>query len=213
VTLQRAAGALFNFRLDANMTRHLALALIAAALPAAASATDSYVIDPYHTFVHFEVDHLGVSRIRGHFGKTAGKFTIDQAAKSGSLDVTVQTSSVSTGDSDKGSRPRSRDEHLRSPDFFNVAEFPTMTFKSTKVVWKGDQPGSIEGNLTLLGVTKPLTLNLERWKCGPNPASKKEMCGGNATGTIRRSDFGMKFGVPNLGDELALWIGVEGYKE
>jgi polyisoprenoid-binding protein YceI len=211
--VQRAAGGYFNSRLDDNMNCRFALALLAAALPAAAAASDSYVIDPYHTFVHFEVDHLGISKLRGHFGKTAGKFTIDQAAKAGSLDVTVQSASVSTGDGDKGSRPRSRDEHLRSPDFFNVAEFPTMTFKSTKVVWKGDQPGSIEGNLTLLGVTKPLTLNLERWKCGPNPANKKEMCGGNATGTVKRSDFGMKFAVPNVGDELALWIEVEGYKE
>jgi polyisoprenoid-binding protein YceI len=197
------------------MPKRLAIALIAAALPLSAiAAPDAYTIDPFHTFVQFEVDHLGgVSKMRGRFDKSAGKFTLDQAAKAGSLDVTVQTASVSTGDNDKGGRARARDEHLRTPDFFNVAEFPTMTFKSTKVVFKGDNPGSIEGNITLLGVTKPVTLNLERWKCQPHPQSKKDMCGGNATGTIKRSDFGMKFGIPGVGDELALWIEVEGYKD
>ncbi|MBA3505080.1 MAG: polyisoprenoid-binding protein [Betaproteobacteria bacterium] len=197
------------------MSEKLAIALIAAALPLSVSAApESYTIDPYHSFVHFEVDHIGgLTRMRGRFDKTAGKFTLDQAAKTGSLDVTVQTTSVTTGDNDKGSRPRSRDEHLRTPDFFNVAEFPTMTFKSTNVVFKSDNPGSIEGNLTLLGVTKPVTLNIERWKCMPHPQSKKDMCGGNATGVVKRSDFGMKFGIPSVGDELALFIGVEGYKE
>ncbi len=197
------------------MTKTLAIALIATALPLSVSAApESYAIDPYHSYVHFEVDHIGgLSRMRGRFDKTAGKFTLDPAAKTGTLDVTVQTSSVSTGDNDKGSRARSRDEHLRTPDFFNVAEFPTMTFKSTKVVFKGDNPGSIEGNLTLLGVTKPVTLNIERWKCIPHPQSKKDMCGGNATGVVKRSDFGMKFGIPSVGDELALFIEIEGYKE
>jgi len=197
------------------MSKKLAVTLIAAALPfSVVAAPDAYTIDPFHTYVQFEVDHVGgISRMRGRFDKSAGKFTLDQAAKAGSLDVTIQTASVSTGDNDKGNRPRARDEHLRSPDFFNVAEFPTMTFKSTKVVFKGDNLGSIEGNVTLLGVSKPLTLNVERWKCMPHPQSKKDMCGGNATGTLKRSDFGMKFGIPGVGDELALWIEVEGYKE
>ena len=197
------------------MSKKLAMALVAAALPLSVSAApENYTIDPYHSYVHFEVDHIGgLSRMRGRFDKTAGKFTLDQAAKTGSLDVTVQTTSVTTGDNDKGSRPRSRDEHLRTPDFFNVAEFPTMTFKSTNVAFKGDNLGSIEGNLTLLGVTKPVTLNVERWKCMPHPQSKKDMCGGNATGIVKRSDFGMKFGIPAVGDELALFVEVEGYKD
>jgi len=197
------------------MSKKLALALVVAALPLSVSAApESYTIDPYHSYVHFEVDHLGgLSRMRGHFDKTSGKFMIDQAAKTGSLDVTVQTTSVTTGDNDKGTRARSRDEHLRTPDFFNVAEFPTMTFKSSKVVFKGDNPGSVEGNLTLLGVTKPLTLNIERWRCIAHPQSKRDMCGGNATGVVKRSDFGMKFGIPAVGDELALFVEVEGYKD
>jgi len=197
------------------MRHKLAVSLIALALPLAATAApEPYTLDPYHTYLHFEVDHLnGMSRMRGRFEKLAGKFTLDQAAKTGSLEVTVQTASVSTADNDKGSRPRSRDEHLRSPDFFNVAEFPTMSFKSTKITFKGDNPSVIEGNVTLLGVTKPVTLNVENWRCGPHPASKRQMCGANASGSIKRSDFGMKFGIPAVGDEQKLWIEMEGYKD
>jgi polyisoprenoid-binding protein YceI len=192
-----------------------ALGLIGLALPLAVTAApESYTLDSYHSFLHFEVEHLnGMSRIRGRFERLSGKITLDQAAKTGSLEVTIPTASVSTGDNDKGSRPRSRDEHLRSPDFFNVAEFPALTFKSTKVVFKGDLPAEIEGNVTLLGVTKPLTLHVENFKCGPHPASKKAMCGGNASGTIKRSEFGMKYGIPVVGDEQKLWMGMESYKD
>ena len=197
------------------MSSKSAIALIAAALPfSAGAAPANYTIDPYHTYVHFEVDHLaGLSRMRGSFDKSAGKFTLDPAARTGSLEVTIQAASISTGDNDKGTRARSRDEHLRAPDFFNVAEFPTLTFKSTRVAFKGDNPGSVEGNLTLLGVTRPVTFTIERWKCMAHPISKKDLCGGNATGTIRRSEFGMKYGIPSVGDELALWIEIEGYKD
>jgi polyisoprenoid-binding protein YceI len=182
-------------------------------LPASA-APESYTLDPFHTYVHFEVDHLGgFSRMRGRFDKVAGKFTLDTAAKTGSIDVTVQTASISTGDNDKGNRPRARDEHLRSPDFFNVAEFPTMTLKSTRVVFTGDNPSSIEAVVTLLGVSKPVTLAIESWRCGPHPGNKRILCGANASGTIKRSDFGMKFGIPGVGDEQKLWIEMEGYKD
>lgn len=151
--------------------------------------------------------------MRGRLDRNAGKFVMDRAAQTGSVEVTTQTASVTTGDNDKGARARSRDEHLRSPDFFNVAEFPTMTFKSTKAVFSGDNLTALEGNVTLLGVTKPVNLKVERWRCMPHPQSKKDMCGGNFSGTLKRSEFGMKFGIPSVGDELALWIEVEGYKD
>ena len=190
------------------------LALLAAVVPFSAfAAPESYTMDPYHTYPHFEVSHLGFSNMRGRFDKTAGKFTIDRAARTGSLDLVVQTASITTGDNDKGARPRSRDEHLRSPDFFNVAEFPTMTFKGTGAKFQGDNVQGFDGQITLLGVTRPLSITLEGWKCGPHPVSKKEMCGGNATGTVKRSDFGMKFGIPAVGDELKLWIEFEAYKD
>ena len=192
----------------------LVIALLAVALPLGAlAAPESYTIDPTHTHMHWEVNHLGMSNWRGQFDKNAGKFTIDRAAKTASVEITVQTASVNSGDNDRGTRPRTLDEHLRSPDFFNVTEFQTMTYKSTAVKFDGDNPASIEGNLTLLGVTKPLHLKVENWKCGPNPFSKKEMCGGNASGAIKRSEFGMKFGLAAVSDEVKLWIQVEGYKD
>ena len=192
----------------------LAVAVLAAALPfSALAAPENYTLDPYHTYPHFEVNHLGFSKMRGRFDKTTGKFTIDRAAKTGSLDLVVQTASLSTGDNEKANRPRARDEHLRSPDFFNVAEFPTMTFKGTGVRFQGDNVAGFDGQLTLLGVTKPLSITLDSWKCGPHPVSTKEMCGGNAHGAIKRSDFGMKFGIPAVGDELVLWFEFEAFKD
>ena len=191
-----------------------AIALTALALPLGAlAAPESYTLDPYHTFAHFEVGHIGFSNIRGRFERASGKFTLDKAAKAATLDLAVETASVSTGDNEKGSRPRSRDEHLRTPDFFNVAEYPRMTYKATSVTFNGDNLASVEGSLTLLGVSKPVSLRVENWKCGAHPFSKKEMCGGNASGVLKRSDFGMKFGIPAMTDEIKLWVGFEAYKD
>ena len=194
----------------------LAIGLIALTLPLAAAAqVESYNIDPIHTIPYWETDHLGYATLRGHFSKTTGKFTIDRAAKTGTLEITIQTASLNTGDTERGSRARTRDEHLRSPDFFNVTEFPTLTYRSTGVKFKGDDPEVVEGNMTLLGVTKPVSLRILRWKCGPDPrtAGKRYQCGGNATGTFKRSDFGMKFGLPAaIGDEVTLWTSVYGFR-
>lgn len=189
-------------------------ALIAAALPMAAiAAPESYTLDPTHTYPNFMVEHWGLSMVYGRFDKSSGKFSFDRAGKTGTLDVTVETASLTTGDADKGPRPRSRDEHLRQADFFNVAEFPRMTFKSTKVNFGAELPKSVEGQLTLLGVTRPVTLTFERFKCGTNPFNKKDRCGGNATATFKRSDFGMKAAIPAVGDEIALNIGFEGDRD
>lgn len=196
-----------------SMQKSALIALVVAAPFAATAAPESYTLDPLHTFPHFSVDHLGVSTMWGRFGKTTGKFTIDHAAKKASIELLVETASVDTGDNVRGSRPRARDEHLRTADFFNAQEFPHMTFKSTNVKFAGDNPSEIEGQLTLLGVTKPLALKVDRWICKDNPNSKKPMCGGNASGAFKRSDFGMKFAVPAVGDEIKLFIEVEGYKD
>ena len=194
--------------------RKAVIGALALALPLAVSATpESYTIDPTHTFVYWEVDHLGVSMQRGRFDRTTGKLTLDRAAKTGGVDLAVETASLSSGDHQKGSRPRTLDDHLKTADFFNVAEFPRMTFKSTGVKFAGDNPSEIAGQLTLLGVTKPLTLKVERWVCKDNPMNKKPMCGGNASGTVKRTDFGMKYGVSVIGDEIRLWVTVEGYKD
>jgi len=195
--------------------KHVILAgVFAAALPLAAAAqVETYKVDAIHSFPHFGVDHFGVSTIWGRFEKMNGTFTIDRAGKKGSVELTIDTATVNTGDSDKGSRPRSRDEHLRQADFFNVAEFPRMTYKSTNVKFAGDNPSEIEGQLTLLGVTKPVTIKIDRWACREHPMNKRPMCGGDASGSFKRSDFGMKFGIPAIGDEVKLKINFEGFRE
>jgi polyisoprenoid-binding protein YceI len=188
--------------------------LILAALPLAATAApEAYTIDPTHSSINFAIDHLGISTIHGRFDKFSGKFAIDRAAKTGNVDLTIETASVDTNDSERGSRPRTRDEHLRSADFFNAAEFPKMTYKATTVAFAGDNPATVDGSLTLLGVTKPVSLKLERFKCNPATATAKERCGGDATGKLKRSDFGMSRGVPSIGDELVLTISFEANKD
>ena len=195
------------------MTKRLFALLLAIVPFAAIAAPETYTIDPYHTFPNFTVDHLGISTIYGRFNKNSGKVTIDRAAKTASIELNIETASVDTGDVEKGGRARTRDEHLRTADFFNAAEFPRMTFKSTKVAFSGDNPSVIEGDLTMVGVTKPVSLTVDRFKCNPASGNNKERCGGNATGKIKRSDFGMKFGIPNLSDEVTLLIMLEAIKD
>jgi polyisoprenoid-binding protein YceI len=195
------------------MLKRLAILALAAFPPAASAAADVYPMDPLHTSISFAIEHLGLSMIHGRFSKYSGKITLDRAAKNGAVELVIDTASVDTNDNDKGNRPRSRDEHLRSADFFNSAEFPKMTYKSTHVVFAGDTPTVVQGDLTLLGVTKPVALTVERFKCNPATATAKERCGGSANARIKRSDFGMKRGIPSIGDDVLLSFGFEGDKE
>ena len=154
-----------------------------------------------------------MSTVYGHFERATGKVVLDRAAHTGSVEVKIPTATISTGDAKRTDGTRSRDEHLRTTDFFNVAEYPDMVFKSTKMNFAGDKIQSIEGTLTLLGVSKPVTLTASSFNCGANPMSKKEMCGGDLSATIKRTDFGMKYAVPAISDEVKLIIAVEAYKE
>jgi polyisoprenoid-binding protein YceI len=190
------------------------LAAMALALPLAShAAVESYPIDSLHSYPNFSVEHFGLSQMHGRFDRMTGKFSFDRAAKTGAVELTIAAASISTGDSVKGSRPQARDDHLRAADFFNAAEFPNLSFKSTKVTFNGDLPSAVEGNFTMLGVTKPVSLSFERFKCGQNPFNKKDRCGGNAVGKLKRSDFGMKYGIGPMGDEITLNISFEGDKE
>lgn len=190
------------------MPKHHTIAmLLVASLPLTAHAAESYTVDPPHTFPRFMINHLGFSTMQGRFDRTSGKVTLDRAAKNGSVDIAIESASVSTGFA-------KRDEHLRSPDFFNAAEFPTITYKSSVVKFKGDAPASVDGNLTLLGVTRPVTLTIDEFKCGIDPMTKvKEKCGAAASAQFKRSDFGMKFGLPGVGDDVKLVFEVEAYKD
>jgi polyisoprenoid-binding protein YceI len=189
-----------------SMHKSLFTALVVSvALPLSAFAADSYTVDPNHTFPHFSINHLGFSTMHGRFDKTSGTVTLDRAAKTGSVEIAIESASVSTGFA-------KRDEHLRSPDFFNAAEFPAITYKSTAMHFKGDTPASVDGNLTISGVTKPVTLTIDAFNCGTNPMSKKDECGAGASAQIKRSDFGVKFGLPAVGDDVKLVFEIEAIK-
>ncbi len=190
----------------------LSTAVLACLLPVTAmAAPQTYVFDGLHSFSNFSVNHLGMSTIQGRFDKMTGEVVLDEAAKTGSLEVKIATASVSTGDAKHADGSRSRDEHLRTADFFNSAEFPDMVYKSSKFNFKGDVLESVEGNLTMVGVTKPVKLTVTSFKCAPHPFSKKPMCGADASASIKRTDFGVKFGVPAIADEVKLTIGIEAY--
>lgn len=192
----------------------LSTVLLALLAPLSAmAAPQTYNVDPTHSYPNFSVNHLGMATIHGRFDKMSGKIVLDQAARTGSLEARIATASVSTGDGKRADGTRSRDEHLRAADFFNSAEFPEMVYKSTKFNFNGEALESVEGTLTLLGVTKPVKLQVTSFKCGPHPFNKKPMCGANVEGSIKRTDFGMKFGVPAIADEIKLAIGIEAYPE
>jgi polyisoprenoid-binding protein YceI len=192
----------------------LLFALLACVAPLTVlAAPQTYAIDQQHSFPNFTINHLGMTNIHGRFDRMAGKVVFDPAAKSGSLEAKIATASISTGDARRTDGVRSRDEHLRSADFFNAAEFPEMVYKSTRMNFNGDRLESIDGNLTLLGVTKPLRLTVSSFNCGPHPFSKKPMCGAYVEGTVKRSEYGMKYGVPAISDDVKLAISVEAYPE
>jgi polyisoprenoid-binding protein YceI len=187
----------------------LAAALAAAlAVPAAALADESYTLDPVHSQPRYEIQHLrGLSTQVGSFGKYAGKVTLDRAAKKGTIDVTIDTTSIRTHDG-------RLDNIVKGEDYFNVAKYPTMTFKSSNVIFDGDKVVGAEGELTMLGVTKPVSLKVTNFACAENPFNKKAMCGAEATATIKRSEWGMKAGIPNSSsDEVRIVIPIEAYKD
>ena len=195
------------------MSRLLSVLLALACPLSVLAAPQTYTFDPVHSFPNFTVNHLGMSTIHGRFDRMTGTVVFDPVAKTGSLEAKVATASVTTGDAKRSDGARSRDEHLRTADFFNSAEFPEMVYKSTKFNFNGENVESIEGNLTLLGVTKPVKFQVVSFKCGPHPFSKKPMCGADVEGNIKRSDWGMKFGVPGISDEIKLVIDLEAYPQ
>jgi polyisoprenoid-binding protein YceI len=182
-----------------------AIAVLAAAFPAAAEM-QSYTIDPQHTRPTYEVMHLGYSIQRGRFDKTSGKIMLDIAAKKGSADVTIDATSIDSG------VPK-LDDHLKSEDFFNVAKNPTITFKSSSFAFDGDNVKSATGELTMNGVTRPVTLTANLFKCAPHPVTKKPQCGGDFQANVKRSDFGIKYGIPLVADDVTLHIPVESIKD
>ena len=181
------------------------LTALSLAAPLSAAA-DAYAIDPRHTFPSFEISHLGFSTQRGRFDKTSGNIHLDAKKQTGAIHVVIDADSIDTG-------LKELEDHLKRPEVFNVAKYPTITYDADKLVFEGDIPVRAEGKLTLLGVTKPLVLDIDHFRCGFHPIALKNVCGANATGSIKRSDFGMTAFLPAVGDEVKILIQVEGFKE
>jgi len=188
--------------------KHLILALAASSTLGAgiAFAADTYKIDPSHTYPSFEADHMGISVWRGKFKKTEGTVTLDRQKKTGTIDITVFTDSIDFGHDGMNA-------HAKKDDIFDVAKFPTATFKAKSIKFTGDVPTSAEGEFTLHGVTKPLTLTINKFKCIEHPMNKREVCGADVSGTFQRSDFGITKGLPAFSPEVKLAIQVEAVKQ
>jgi len=187
------------------MKRLVTLIALATVAATAQAAPETYTIDNSHTYPHFTYTHLGFSKQTHKFDKTSGKVVLDRAAKTGSVDVTIDATSVNTGYA-------LFNEHIQAADYFDTARYPTITFKSSKMNFKGDEPVSLEGDLTIKGVTKPVTLTVTHFKCMPHPMLKVPACGANAMATVKRSDFNMGKNVPYVGDEITLSLAIEAMK-
>jgi len=191
------------------MNRHLiaALALAAAAPLAAQAETATYAIDPTHTSVMFEVLHFGTSTNRARFQKASGTVQFDRAGRSGKVDLTLDMTAINSG-------VAPFDKHLKSADFFDVENHPKATFVGEKFVFEGDKVAAVEGQLTLRGQTHPLTLKAERFNCYDNPMLKREVCGGDFSTTLKRSLWGVNWGLQmGVTDEVPLTIQVEAVKQ
>ena len=192
------------------MTRNVIVSVVVAATLAAVgvahAAPATYAIDPTHTFVTFEAKHFGTSTNRGRFDKKSGTVTLDKAAKTGSVEITLDMASISTGTA-------SFDGHLKSKDFFNAEAFPKATFKSSRFIFNGDKVSAVVGDLTLLGKTQTVTLTATSFGCYDNPKLKREVCGGDFETTIQREKFGMTYGLPFIPNDVKLVIQVEAVKQ
>jgi len=184
-----------------------AAAALLAAFGAAQAEPVTYSIDPTHTFATFEIGHMGTSTLRGRFDKKEGSVQFDRAAKSGKVEITIDTTSISTGTAPF-------DGHLKSKDFFDVAQFPTAKFVGDKFSFDGDKVSAVSGTLTLLGKTLPVTLNATRFNCYLNPMFKREVCGGDFETTLQRSQWGMGWGLQmGAPDSVRLLVQVEAIKQ
>lgn len=174
---------------------------------AAIAAPVTYNIDPTHTYPSFEADHMGgLSIWRGKFNSSSGKIVLDTAAKTGSVEVTVDINSIDFG-LDK------MNAHAISDQIFDAAKYPTATYSGTLAGFTDGKPTKVTGNLTLHGITKPVELTINQFLCKPNPMTKKETCGADALATFKRSDFGVDYGAAyGFKQEVTLRIQVEAVK-
>lgn len=186
----------------------LALASLASLGATVAHAEPAnYALDPTHTFVTFEIGHFGTSTNRGRFDKKEGSVQLDKAAKSGKVELSIDTSSISTGTA-------AFDKHLQSPDLFDAAKYPTIKFSADKFTFNGDKVAEVAGNLTLLGKTNPVVLKASQFNCYQSPMLKREVCGGDFEAQIDRTQWGMNYGVDwGFPKNVRLVVQVEAVKQ
>lgn len=178
------------------------LVLVACFAAPALAAPETYLIDDSHTFPRFSYSHFGLSTQQGKFNRASGSITVDREARTGSVEIEIDMTSVNTGYPDF-------DDHIQAEDFLNTVEFPTATFRSTSVVFDGDTPTAVEGELTIKGITQPVTLEITRFAAMTHPMLQRPAIGADATTTILRSDFDAGQFVPAVGDEVRIDIAME----
>ena len=168
---------------------------------ATAPQAAKYTVEPTHTFVTWEAKHFGISTSRGRFDKKDGLITIDKAANTGTAEISIETASINTG-------VAPFDGHLRSKDFFNAEAHPKATFKADFKMESG-RVASVPGQLTMLGMTKPVMLKTSGFGCYEHPRFKKQVCGGDFEANIKRSDWGMSYGLPGIPDDVRIVVQIE----
>lgn len=183
----------------------IAALAFALAATSAAAAPEEYRVDPGHTYPAFAVSHMGISTQRGRFEKTTGRVVLDREASRGTIDLVIDATTISTGN-------RMLDAVLRSEDFFNSAAFPTLTYRGTSIDFEAGLPRRAHGELTLLGVTKPVTVSISRFGCTRQPFMVRLTCGADVSAIIKRTDFGMNSYMAWVGDEVILTIQIEAVK-
>jgi len=182
-------------------------ALLLAAAGAALAQGQPYTLDITHTFATFEALHLGTSTLRGRFDKKEGTVLFDRAAKTGRVEIAVETASVSTG-------VDALDRKLRSAEVFNSAEHARATFVGDTFSFAGDRVSAVAGTLTIAGKAQPVTLKATNFNCYTNPLFRREVCGGDFEAVLRRSDFGIAAGLPAIvPDEIRLLVQVEAIRQ
>jgi polyisoprenoid-binding protein YceI len=181
-------------------------ALLASFWFSVAFAQETFTLDPSHTFPSFEIGHQGISVMRGKFNRSQGRVMLDAARGVGAIEVRVDATSGDTGHD-------GLNQKLLGSNFFRTSQFPEILFQSNQVQFKDGKPISATGNLTLLGVSKPVTLEIRDYACTLQFLTRRPMCGADVHTRIKRSDFGMNYGIPLIGDEVKLAIEVEGFKD
>ena len=189
-----------------KMSQLVSALIFAVTASAAFAAPETYVVDGSHTYPRFSYSHLGFSTQLSRFNTTTGKVVFDKAAKTGSVDIEIDAKSVDTGST-------LFNQHIQGEDFLDTAKYPKAMFKSTNVMFEGDKPAKIKGNLTIKGVTKPVTLTVTSFQAMPHPMQKKDAIGANAYTTIKRSEFNAGKYAPNVGDEVRIDIAIEAIKQ